>query len=106
MRSFFRGLLEAGVKIYQYKKGFVHAKTMTIDSSLASVGTANMDMRSFELNFEVNAFVYDPDFTGQLIDQFELDKKDCTLLTLEEVKRWNIFQKFTYSVARLFAPIL
>jgi cardiolipin synthase A/B len=106
MRSFFRGLLEAGVKIYQYKKGFVHAKTMTVDSGLASVGTANMDMRSFELNFEVNAFIYDPDFTRQLIDQFEVDKKDCTLLTLAEVKKWNILKRLTYSLARLFAPIL
>ncbi len=106
MRSYFRGMLEAGVKIYQYKKGFVHAKTMTVDDTLSSVGTANMDMRSFDLNFEVNAFIYNQDFTQRLIDQFEKDKEHCTLLTKEEVRKWSIFQRIEYSIARLFAPIL
>lgn len=106
MRSFFKGILKAGVKIYQYKKGFVHAKTMTVDDSFSSVGTANMDMRSFDMNFEVNAFIYDKGFTMKLVEQFELDKKYCTILTLDEVKKWGILKRFGYSLARLFAPIL
>ena len=106
MRSFFRGMLLAGVKIYQYKKGFIHAKTMTIDETLASVGTANMDMRSFDLNFEVNAFVYDESLTNELREQFEKDKEHCVLLTSEEVRKWSLFKRFGYSLARLFAPIL
>ncbi len=106
MRSFFKGLLKAGVKIYQYKKGFVHAKTITIDESMCSVGTANMDMRSFDLNFEVNAFCYDTGITKDLINRFEEDKKDCEILTLNEVRKWNLLQRFGYSTARLFAPLL
>ena len=55
-RSYFPELLDAGVKIYEYEKGFLHSKIVIVDSDLASIGTANMDMRSFHLNFEVNAF--------------------------------------------------
>ena len=55
-RSYFPELLDAGVKIYEYEKGFLHSKVVIVDSDLASIGTANMDMRSFHLNFEVNAF--------------------------------------------------
>ncbi len=54
----FPELLEAGVKIYEYKKGFMHSKIVIVDREIASIGTANMDMRSFHLNFEVNAFLY------------------------------------------------
>ncbi|MFT7463081.1 MAG: cardiolipin synthase [Pseudohongiellaceae bacterium] len=65
-RSRYEQLLEAGVEIYEYTKGLLHAKTMTIDRELAMVGTANFDRRSFELNFEVSALLYDKDFAGQL----------------------------------------
>jgi cardiolipin synthase len=65
-RSQYRMLLDAGVEIYEYQRGLLHAKTMTIDRSLAMLGSANLDRRSFELNFEVNLVVYDDDFAGQL----------------------------------------
>jgi phosphatidylserine/phosphatidylglycerophosphate/cardiolipin synthase-like enzyme len=74
-QSFFNELLEAGVKIYQYDKGFIHAKTMVIDNNLAIVGTANMDIRSFDLNFEINAFIYDTDINQKLADTFMDDLK-------------------------------
>jgi cardiolipin synthase len=65
-RSFYHQLLEAGVKIFEFQKGLLHAKTMTIDRDLALVSTANLDRRSFELNFEVSVVVYDTDFASQL----------------------------------------
>ena len=65
-RSFYDQLLAAGVKIFEFQKGFLHAKTMTIDRDLALVSTANLDRRSFELNFEVSVVVYDTDFASQL----------------------------------------
>ena len=65
-RSFYDQLLAAGVKIFEYQKGLLHAKTMTIDRDLAMVSTANLDRRSFELNFEVSMVVYDTDFASQL----------------------------------------
>jgi len=65
-RSFYEPLLECGVRILEYHKGLLHAKTITIDRQLALVSTANLDRRSFELNFEVNLLVYDSDFASQL----------------------------------------
>ncbi len=61
-KSNYNDLLQAGVEIYMYQKGFVHAKTLVTDGKLSIVGTANMDHRSFELNFEVNVIVYDEQF--------------------------------------------
>lgn len=68
-------MLYYGAKIYKYNKGFVHAKTMVIDGDLAIVGSANMDYRSFDLNFEVNAMVYSKNIAKQLTDAFENDLK-------------------------------
>ena len=67
--SYYSDLLRVGVEIYRYQKGFVHAKTM-VTETLAIVGTANMDYRSFDLNFEVAAFVYDTTVAGQLSQAF------------------------------------
>ena len=57
--SYIGELLEAGIKIYSYQNGFIHAKTIVVDSTVISIGTANLDIRSFKLNFEVNAFIFD-----------------------------------------------
>ena len=72
--SYLGELLEAGVRCYQYEKGFIHSKTLLVDGCVASVGTANMDIRSFDLNFEVNAFLYDGKFTKELEAGFQNDK--------------------------------
>ena len=71
--SYLGELLEAGVRVYQYEKGFIHAKVLTIDGTVSSVGSANMDIRSFDLNFEVNAFMYDAGITKILEDDFLKD---------------------------------
>ncbi|GAA4798099.1 cardiolipin synthase [Olivibacter ginsenosidimutans] len=75
--SYYQDLLKVGIEIYQYKKGFVHSKTMVTDRSMAMVGSANMDNRSFDLNFEVNAIVYDTEIAMQLRDAFFQDLKDA-----------------------------
>lgn len=99
-------LLDAGVKCYEYTKGFIHAKIMTIDGLITSVGTANMDIRSFKLNFEVNAVIYDVEVTKEFDDQFEIDFKDCKELTKEIYAAKGRRSKFLQAFARLISPLL
>ncbi|MDQ3141788.1 MAG: cardiolipin synthase [Bacteroidota bacterium] len=102
----YQDLLEAGVEIYLYQKGFIHAKTMVVDSKLSMIGTSNMDYRSFDLNFEVNAIIYDKPFSEKMRAVFLDDLKHATRI---DAKKWNkrsIFAKFTERIARLFSPCL
>ncbi|WP_084315711.1 cardiolipin synthase [Thalassobacillus devorans] len=99
-------LLEAGAKIYIYQKGFLHAKTIVVDGKIASVGTANIDVRSFRLNFEVNAFLYHPDLAKELEDSFLEDIIDSTQLTVQLYKHRSKWIRFKESIARLLSPIL
>jgi cardiolipin synthase len=99
-------LLPYGVKILQYEKGFMHAKTIVVDQEIASVGTANIDTRSFRLNFEVNALVCDQAIANQLHDLFIEDSKVCSELTLERYEARPKLTKFKEAVARLLSPIL
>ncbi|MCJ1655928.1 cardiolipin synthase [Staphylococcus sp. NRL 16/872] len=99
-------LLDAGVKIYQYDNGFLHSKTLIIDDEIATVGTANMDNRSFVLNFEVNAFVYDNDVARQLKDAFIQDMKVSYRLTKELYAKRSTWIKFKEGISQLLSPIL
>lgn len=99
-------LLEAGVRCYEYTKGFIHSKVMTIDGIVTSVGTANMDIRSYKLNFEVNAFIYNEKVTQEFDRQFELDFKDCREITMESYKKRGIIRRTQESFARLISPLL
>lgn len=105
-RSYYAQLLNAGVEIYLYKKGFVHAKTMVVDSFLAIVGTANMDIRSFDLNFEVNAVVYDQETAEELRNDFENDLLDSELLEKERWLRRGKPIELLESTMRLISPLL
>lgn len=105
-KSHFTELLEAGVKIYQYQKGFVHGKVMVADDYFASIGTANLDIRSFHLNFEVNAFIYDKEVNQRLVKDFQRDFNDSIEVTLEAYKKRPTLDRFKESLARLFSPIL
>lgn len=105
-RSYIAELLEARIKVYLYNEGFNHSKIMTIDNHFSSIGTANMDNRSFEDNFEVTAMIYDHGITDQLEQRFLQDLEGCTKLTR---KRWATRSRadlFKESVARLFSPLL
>lgn len=104
--SYVKPLTEAGVNVYFYQKGFVHAKMMIIDEDICTVGTANMDYRSFEQNSEVNAIVYDKLVVQNLIRQFEMDIQDSEKVNSDYWDNMNLSNKIFTSFARLFSPIL
>lgn len=99
-------LLDAGVKVYIYDNGFMHAKTICTDGQVASVGSANFDIRSFKLNFEVNAFVYDSSVVKDLEAFFEKDIHHCHELTKEMYEKRSIMIKFKESISRLLSDLL
>jgi cardiolipin synthase len=105
-RSYYEDLLKAGVEIYLYKKGFVHAKTVVADRKIAIVGTANMDQRSFDLNFEVNAIVYNEETALQLREVFFEDLKHADKLDADEWCRRPVYQQLKERAARLVSPLL
>lgn len=100
-------LLEAGGRVYTYQDGFLHSKMVTVDGRAASVGTANMDIRSFSLNFEVNATIFDPATVEELENQFrddvELHAREYTLSEYGK-RTWKI--RFKEQLSRLFSPLL
>ncbi|MGD8189369.1 cardiolipin synthase [Brevibacillus ginsengisoli] len=98
-------LLNNGVKCYLYQKGFLHAKTMVVDNKIATVGTANADIRSFKLNFETNAFIYDSSTAEELAEIFMNDLTHCQELTLEAYQKRSLLTRFFESLARLLSPI-
>lgn len=104
--SFVEEMLEAGVKVYFYTKGFVHAKTMIVDDIFCTVGTSNMDYRSFNINFEINALMYDKTTTRHLTDIFNEDLKFCYEIVLNEWRQRPKGQKIKESFSRLLAPLL
>ena len=104
--SYLKPLLERGVKVYLYKKGFLHAKTTNVDDKLAFVGTVNLDIRSFYINYEIAAAVSDMQLCKQIGEQFEQDKLDSHLLTLKEWKRRPRWKRGIDSICRLLAPLL
>lgn len=99
-------LLKAGAKVYIYQNGFIHAKTLVTDDTTASVGTANIDHRSFRLNFEVNAFLYDQKTAAELRRAFEEDIQFTKELTLEDYRKRSLVIKVKESVSRLISPVL
>ena len=104
--SFVRSMLAAGVKVYLYQDGFIHAKSIAIDDELAIIGSANMDFRSFDQNFEISAFIYDKGKSVELKDIFLKDLKHCKRLQYSIWKHRPFSQKLIQSFARLFIPIL
>lgn len=104
--SYIEECLESGIKIYRYCKGFVHAKTMVVDDMFSSVGTANLDYRSFALNFEINALIYNEGCNKELADIFMADLNDCDGVELERWKNRGIQRKLKESFSRLWAPLL
>jgi len=99
-------MLNSGANVYLYRNGFLHAKTIVVDGEIASVGTANMDNRSFRLNFEVNAFLYDRAIAGQLLKTFRTDVNVSERLTWEKYQGRSLWIRFKESVCRLLSPIL
>ncbi len=98
-------LLEAGVKIFTYEEGFIHSKILLVDDVCASVGTANFDIRSLEINYEVNAFVYDHDIVEQLAQDFRMDLDYSKEIILEEHLMRPFWERFLEAMARLVSPL-
>ncbi|MBR4848003.1 MAG: cardiolipin synthase [Bacteroidaceae bacterium] len=105
-RSYLGDLLKVGVKVYFYRKGFIHSKTIVCDDYLSSVGSVNLDYRSFYYNFEVSAFVYDRAVALELKNCFLEDIKHCRQITLHEYRNRSIFKRFVESCARLLSPLM
>lgn len=104
--SFIEKLLEAGIKVYFYEKGFTHSKFMLVDNIFSTIGTANMDFRSFETNFEVNAFIYEKEFTQKLEKHFMFDLKNSREIKLNEWKQRPWHFKVRESLAHIISPML
>jgi len=106
MHSYFEELLQAGVKIFKYGKGILHAKILLIDDHLSSVGSTNMDQRSFYLDFEICAFMYDHCLVERLKLDFEQDLNDSSELLLKDFQARPVLERFKESSARLLSPLL
>lgn len=104
--SYFPSLLEVGVKIYEYEKGFLHSKLLIIDGEVATVGTANMDMRSFHLNFEVNVLLLHDDSIEKMVKDFERDLLTTNLINKDEFMKKKFLVRMAESAARLLSPLL
>lgn len=104
--SFIGDLLKWGVNVYRYEGGFLHTKCVISDDYLSSVGTANFDIRSFELNFEVNAFIYDAEVNKKLKDHFIEDMKLSTKITPEYYAKRSKIVKVREAFSRLLSPLL
>ncbi|MDQ0782107.1 cardiolipin synthase [Chryseobacterium sp. W4I1] len=104
--SYYEELLENNVRVFFYKKGFIHAKTMLVDDYVSSVGTANMDVRSQELNFEVNALIFDEKINGKLNDLFLEDMNDSEEIFYDSWVKRPKYKVFFEHLARLLSPLI
>ncbi|MCP4304756.1 MAG: cardiolipin synthase, partial [bacterium] len=105
-RSYFDDLLQAGITVHLYRGGLLHTKSITVDRTRAMFGTANFDMRSLWLNYEVTLFVYDPGFTGELADLQETYTRSSEQLDPVRWGRRRPAEQFTENAARLISPLL
>ena len=105
--SYISQMLSAGVKIYLYQPGMLHAKTIVVDDELVSIGSANFDFRSFEHNFETNALVYSTEQALRVKEDFMVDVQHCVLIDdLDQWRQRPFVQKIYESVVRLVSPVL
>ncbi|WP_027107569.1 cardiolipin synthase [Lacticigenium naphthae] len=99
-------LVKKGGEVYIYDNGFLHSKTIMIDGEISSVGTANFDIRSFKLNFEVNTFIYDRKLTKKLEKLFFEDRENSYLLTVDMIDNFSLWESFKQKASRLLSPVL
>jgi cardiolipin synthase len=105
-KSYYEDLLDAGVKVYEYQAGILHAKTLTVDREITLIGSANMDRRSFELNYENNILLCDTQVTGQLRQRQQHYLADCRQITAQEVARWSWKTRLWNNALAIVGPIL
>ncbi|HIZ87840.1 MAG TPA: cardiolipin synthase [Candidatus Coprenecus pullistercoris] len=104
--SYVSELIDAGVKVYFFKRGFNHSKVLSIDGEYCIIGSANMDNRSFEHNFEVTSVIYDAECARTIEDRFRKDLSRCKLITKAKWRKRRFKNKLYESLARLVAPLL
>ncbi len=101
-----RELVKEGARVYIYDHGFLHSKVMVIDGIISTVGTSNFDIRSFKLNFEINAYLYNHELSRQLVDDFNRDIEVSYELTEEKIAEFSKWQLFKQAFSRLLSPLL
>jgi cardiolipin synthase len=104
--SYVEEMLRSGVRVWQYKKGFIHAKTLVIDNLIAVVGSANMDLRSFYSNFEINAHLFDPEAISRVGEDIQQDIEDSIEINLQKFLERPQYQKVKEAMARILSPLL
>lgn len=102
----YRELLSAGVRIYEYTPGFVHAKVFVSDDTKAVVGTINMDYRSLSLHFECAAYLYQTPAVAQIEQDFRTTLKSCQQVTLDSMKKDKLYRKVWGRLLKIFAPLM
>ena len=105
-RSYIEEALQAGVKVYFYRKGYLHSKTVVSDDTFTTIGSTNVDIRSYQIDFEINAYLYNPEAAVRMREAFFQDMEDCEQVVLESWSKRSRFEKFKESFARLFSPLL
>ncbi len=104
--SHYRRLLEAGIAIYEYLPGLLHAKTITMDGTVTLVGSTNLDLRSFDLNFQNNIIFYDDAITRDMADRQQVHQQSSLKITLSEVQQWPMGQRLWHKAVATVGPIL
>ena len=105
-RSYYQDLLEAGVEIHEYQGGLLHTKSLTLDGGITLIGSANMDRRSFDLNYENNILLYDPNLTRDVRDRQEEYLRHSNRITLNEVESWPFHRRVWNNTLATLGPIL
>ncbi|WP_019850517.1 cardiolipin synthase [Desulfitobacterium sp. PCE1] len=104
--SYFNDLIPSGVEVYQYQKGILHSKVLTIDKEISVVGSANFDIRSFQIDFELSAVIFSSDFAEELVRDQEQDLTDSIQMTQEDLQSRTPLFSFQIALARLLSPLL
>jgi cardiolipin synthase len=104
--GFYYGLVSAGVKLMRFRDGLVHAKIITADGEMAMIGSANMDCRSFHLNYEMNMLLVGAEVTGVLDERQQSYIARATPITLDEIRGWSVWRRLRNNLLALAAPIL
>ena len=105
-RSYYKEVMTAGAKVYLYTPGYLHAKVVLADDDFVTVGSTNIDFRSFEHNYEINAFIYDPEVAKQMKRIFMADQQQSVRINPTEWGKRPLWNRFWESLARLLSPLL
>ncbi len=105
-RSYYEGLLEAGVQLWEFVGGLLHSKTLTVDGSVTLIGSANMDRRSFDLNFENNILFYNPQLTHRVQQRQRTYIESANRVYLQDVSEWSMWRRLWNNTVAMLGPVL